>query len=154
MADLIFDSSLVVRFDEAGLTTSDIESKLADVLFEHGYVKDSYKQAILDREAGFPTAFDVSGMNIAMPHCDVAHVEKGAICMGVLANPIDWRRMDDPEATCAVSLVVMLALNEAHAHLEMLQKVVGLVQDQELVAKVVAASTEQEVYDLVKDQLA
>lgn len=49
MADLIFDSSLIVRFDEDGLTTSDVESKLADVLFGHGYVKDTYKQAILDR---------------------------------------------------------------------------------------------------------
>ena len=26
MADLIFDSSLIVRFDEDGLTTSDVES--------------------------------------------------------------------------------------------------------------------------------
>lgn len=61
--------------------------------------------------------------------------------------------MDDPESTCEVSLVCMLALTEPHAHLEMLQKVIGLVQNQELVAKVVASDSIDEVFELVHDQL-
>lgn len=154
MADLIFDGSLIVRFDEDGLTTSDVESKLADVLFGHGYVKDTYKQAILDREVDCPTALDVSGLNVAMPHCDVAHVNEGAICMGVLKRPVDWHRMDDPEATCPVSLVVMLALNEAHAHLEMLQKVIALIQDQELVRRIIDAEDVEAVFELAKSSLS
>lgn len=47
----------------------------------------------------------------------------------------------------------MLALTEPHAHLEMLQKVIGLVQNQELVAKVVASDSIDEVFELVHDQL-
>ena len=48
----------------------------------------------------------------------------------------------------------MLALNEAHAHLEMLQKVVGLIQDQQLMGQVVASSTKDEVFELVGAKLA
>ena len=89
-----------------------------------------------------------------MPHCDVEHVVSGAICVGVLKSPVAWGRMDAPEETCEVSLVVMLALNEAHAHLEMLQKVVGLIQDQDLMGRIVASSTPAEAYELIGARLA
>ena len=56
MADLSFDSSLVVRIDEEGLSCEDVERRLAAVLEGQGYVKDTYAQAIVDREANFPTA--------------------------------------------------------------------------------------------------
>ena len=61
--------------------------------------------------------------------------------------------MDDPDDTCKVSVVVMLALTEAHAHLEMLQKVIAFVQDQELVAKVIEANTADEAFALVEPHL-
>ena len=56
--------------------------------------------------------------------------------------------MDEPDETCKVSVVCMLALTEAHAHLEMLQKVIAFVQDQELVGKVIAAKGADEVFSL------
>lgn len=61
MADLSFDSALVVRIDEECLTCEEVERRIADVLRERGYVKDTYAQAILDREASFPTALDMGG---------------------------------------------------------------------------------------------
>ena len=61
--------------------------------------------------------------------------------------------MDEPEQTCPVSLVVMLALNEAHAHLEMLQKVIALIQDQELTKRIVSAATPAEAYELMAPHL-
>ena len=73
--------------------------------------------------------------------------------MGVLKHPVSWRRMDDSSQTCDVSLVVMLALVEAHAHLEMLQKVIAIVQDQEFVGTVIAQDEPQEVYRLLSDRL-
>lgn len=153
MADLKFAPSLVVSFSEEDLSTEDVERALAETLREAGYVKDSYAQAIIDREANFPTALEVGELNVAMPHCDIEHVNEGAICVGILHHSVDWRRMDDTDATCPVSLVVMLALNEAHAHLEMLQKVIGLVQDQARVAQVLAAESPDVAYELLADSL-
>lgn len=149
MADLSFDSALVVRIDEECLTCEEVERRIAGVLRERGYVKDTYAQAILDREASFPTALDMGGLNVAIPHCDVANVNRAALCMGILRHPVDWHKMDEPEETCKVSVVCMLALTEAHAHLEMLQKVIAFVRDQELVAKVIDAKTAEEAFELV-----
>ena len=153
MADLAFNSNLVTLIDEEGLTCEQVERRIAGILTEQGYAKDTYAQAIVDREANFPTALDMSGLNVAIPHCDVANVNKAAFCMAVLKHPVDWHKMDEPDETCKVSVVVMLALTEAHAHLEMLQKVVKLLQNQGLVGQIVASSTAAEAYPLIAEQL-
>ena len=153
MADLAFNSNLVTLIDEEGLTCEQVERRIAGILNEQGYAKDTYAQAIVDREANFPTALDMSGLNVAIPHCDVANVNTAAFCMAVLQHPVDWHKMDEPDETCKVSVVVMLALTEAHAHLEMLQKVIAFVQDQELVAKVIASDTPEQAFELVEPHL-
>ena len=154
MAQLHFDEQLVKVFDQNGLDTYAIEEELAGVLGAGGYVKDTYAAALHEREKTFPTALDVGGINVAIPHCDTEHVNRGALCVGVLKHPVTWRRMDDGSKTCEVSLVVMLALDEAHAHLEMLQKVIGLIQDQKLVATIIACDDQKKIYELLKDKLA
>lgn len=104
MADLAFNSSLVTIIDEEGLTCEQVERRIAGILTEQGYAKDTYAQAIVDREANFPTALDMSGLNVAIPHCDVANVNKAAFCMAVLKHPVDWHKMDEPDETCKVSV--------------------------------------------------
>lgn len=153
MANLQFDESLVLILDEPE-SYSQVEEKLAEHLLELGYVNETYPKAIATREASFPTGLFVDGVNVAMPHCDVEHVKKGAICVGVLKKPVAWRRMDSFEETCPVSLVIMLALNEAHAHLEMLQKVVALVQNQDLVERIVSSDDAQSAYELLRESLS
>lgn len=153
MAGLHFDESLVAILDGEVLDTYSVEERLAQILVNGGWVKETYPAAVHEREKVFPTALDVGGINVAIPHCDVEHVEKGALCVGVLKRPVSWRCMDDATKSCDVSLVAMLALNEPHAHLEMLQKVIALIQDQELVSKVVSAKEAHEAFALLGEKL-
>lgn len=153
MSDMAFGPELILLLD--GVKDYQmVESDLANRLVKLGYAKDSYPQAIAEREIVYPTGLDVGGINAAMPHCDISNVNRAAICVGVLKNPVEWRRMDDQDATCKVSFVIMLALKEAHAHLDMLQKVVAFIQDQGLMTKIVAAANTNEVYQLVGERLA
>ena len=154
MAGLHFDSSLVTILDEEGLDTYAVEDKLAHILLNGGWVKETYPNAVHEREKNFPTALNVGGINVAIPHCDVEHVGNGALCVGVLKHPVSWRCMDDASVSCDVSLLVMLALNEAHAHLEMLQKVIALIQDQELVAKIIGTDVPSDAFALLEEKLA
>lgn len=153
MAALHFDESLVRVFEADGLDTYAVEDQLADDLFAGGWVKDTYAAALHEREKTYPTALDAQGINVAIPHCETEHVNQGAIAVGVLKHPVSWRRMDDPSQSCDVSLVVMLALVEAHAHLEMLQKVIAIVQDQEFVQHVIEQDAPDKVYRLLADKL-
>lgn len=153
MANLLFDEGLVTIVDDP-VDYADVEKKLAKILLSRGLVRDTYPAAIVEREKSYPTALDVGGINLAMPHCDVEHVVRGALCVGILKRPISWYRMDAPEIACDVSLVVMLALNETHSHLEMIQRVVGLIQDQKLMGQIVTCDTLRAAYELLDAHLS
>lgn len=153
MGELVFDEGLVTIVDDP-VDACSVERALSEPLLARGFVRETFPQAILDRETAFPTGLDAGGINVAMPHCDVEHIVRGALSVGVLRRPVPWHRMDDPASTCDVSVVVMLALNEAHAHLEMLQKVVALIQDQDLMRRIVGSSNPEEAFGLMSTRLA
>lgn len=153
MANLTFNASLVNIIDGEH-TYQEVEAILAQTLLNQGYVKESYPSAISTREENFPTGLYAGSYNVAMPHCDPENVNDGAMCLGVLKQPVAWRRMDDKNQTCDVSLVLMLAITDPKEHLVMLRKVVGLIQDQELVGKIVASNDPSEIYELTSAKLS
>lgn len=152
MSALKFQPSLVVMLNNPQ-GRKEVESCLADTLCEQGFVKESYKDAILAREETFPTGLDVQGINAAIPHCDPQRVNEGAMCVGVLKHPVSWQRMDDKNASCDVSLVVMLALTDPKEHLVVLRKVVKLIQGQELVRRIVDCDSSEEAFELLESAL-
>ena len=152
MANLHFDESLVAFI--SAKTPTEAEGQLASLLLSGGYVKNTFADALIAREQKYPTALEVGEHNVAIPHTDAEHTVSGAIAVGVLAHPIAWCRMDDADETCQVDFVVMLALNDPHDHLEMLQKVIDLVQDQRLIAHALAAKSAEEVVSLVGPRLS
>lgn len=139
VAELEFNESLVAFLDDAS-DWEQAENQLAGALLKGGYVRAGFAEAIIEREKSFPTALEVGEHNVAIPHCDAEYTISPALCFGVLRNPVAWRRMDDADETCQVSFVIMLALSDPHDHLEVLQRVVSLVQDQELLEEVLKAS--------------
>ena len=120
MSGIAFNESLILKFDKP-MTDREVLSAMTDYLCEKGIVKDTYKQAILEREQSFPTGLKTGGINVAIPHADICHVNEAAICVAVLKTPAPFRAMDEPDNDVPVSLVIMLALTEAHGHIEMLQ---------------------------------
>lgn len=151
MANIRFDEKLVV-FPQ-GSDVESVERELAARLYEEDCVAETFVDALAAREKDYPTALEVGEHNVAIPHTEAEHTKQGAICVGVLRQPVSWARMDDADERCDVELVVMLALSDPHGHLEMLQKVIGLVQDQELVGKILASTSEADVVSLVVPKL-
>lgn len=145
--ELQLDAKLVSFLDAN--TVEEAERVLASALLEHGYVKPSYVSAVLERERDYPTALELGGYCVAIPHTESEHTRNGGIALGVLKKPVMWRRMDDPDELCPVSLVIMLAVNDPHDHLELLQRVIGLVQDQGLIRAILAADVPEDVINLV-----
>lgn len=152
MSAITFNELLILKLNQEK-TDIEVLSALADRLCEQGLVKDTYKKAILDREAEYPTGLFTGNINIAIPHADIKHVNKASICVGIIENPIKFHAMDEPANEIDVRLVIMLALTEAHGHIKMLQKVVALIQNQELVKKVMESTDLKTVYEIIKKQL-
>lgn len=152
MSAITFNESLILRIDKQQ-TNTEILSTLADRLYELKLVKDTFKKAILDREAEYPTGLFTGNINVAIPHTDIANVNKAAICVGILGKPVKFHAMDKPAEEIDVRLVIMLALTEAHGHIDILKRVIELIQNQELANKIVESKDSKLVYDIIKKQL-
>ena len=110
--------------------------KVAQGFVDAGYAKDSYPQAIVDREAVFPTALPAVAFDIAIPHCDPAHI----------------KMMGDPDTTLRPRVLFMLAL-EAHGQVEMLRRLMEVIQDQRLLEAIGACANAHELYVLMAEKI-
>jgi PTS system galactitol-specific IIA component len=124
----------------------DVILRLGGLLQKGGFVKDSYIKAVEEREKIYPTGLDVSGVGIAIPHTDGSHVNNSAICVCKLKNFVAFHQMDEPETEIQAALVFMLAVNDPGAHLESLQKVMKILDNQEYLREFVDAEDEAALF--------
>ena len=125
---------------------------LSDKLIEKGIVKESYKEAILNREKVFPTGLQFEKYGIAIPHTDVEHVYKEQIAVMTLENPVSFYQMGINDVEVSVKVIFMLALKEAHSQLTILQQLIEILQDKEIMESLMNMdeyTTSKEVKDLL-----
>ncbi len=132
-------------------TPDDIFEVLGGELVHAGYAKESYVQALKDREEEFPTGLCVDGFGVAIPHTPEEHVNEVATAIAALSHPVTFLEMgtDDP---VDVSLVFMLCVTDPQAHLEQLQQIVKIIQDKEVLKKLQGTSDQQAIIDIIKEK--
>lgn len=124
--------------------------KLADQFQQKELVKESFYQAILDRENNYPTGLSINGIGVAIPHTDAVHVNKSQIGFMSLAKPVVFKDMVDDQHEIEVSVIFMLGLLKSGQQVEMLQKLVALFQDKSLLEEVIACSDRAEFKAIMK----
>jgi PTS system galactitol-specific IIA component len=124
---------------EAG-DAREVVSILGEELFEAGYVLETFVEAALQRESELPTGLPLAGeYNAAIPHTDIEHVHKPGLALATLINPVVFHNMVSPEEEVPVQLVILMALDEPKAQVEMLQEIAGVLQDAEVINKIMNA---------------
>lgn len=116
---------------------------MAHVLFKQGFVKASFADAIVDREAVFPTGLG----ELAIPHTDREHTVKDAIAVAVLEQPVDFVMMGSDDETTSVSVVFMLAISTNDRQIETLQTVMGYAQSNDALAELKNCADVESLYD-------
>lgn len=104
---------------------------LSDVLLERGYVKESFKEAIKQREKEFPTGLHAIGGNVSIPHVDAVHVNKEAIIVTFFEQPVDFIAMEDMKTKIPVTIAFMLLLSDGNKHIDCLQELISLFTNPE-----------------------
>jgi PTS system galactitol-specific IIA component len=111
-----------------------------------GYVRDSWIEAVIEREQAFATGLPTPGIGVAIPHADVEHVLKQAIAVGVLERPVEFGEMGgSPDSKVAVRIVCALAVAHAEAVITVLQHLVSVFQQPDILTQIAAAQTSAEV---------
>src|SRR5690625_808892 len=99
--DLLFSNIEAKNFQE-------VVSIVGNKMYEKGYVKDFYVEAVIEREEGFPTGLNLGDYGIAIPHTDREHVEKSVLGIASLVEPITVHSMIEPEKEVKVNLVFLM----------------------------------------------
>lgn len=103
----------LIFFDFEASDRLDFFTRLSQVLQEERYVKETWLEAILEREKSFPTGLACEAVSVALPHVDPEHITKPYIAIIKPHTPISFDGMADTGLVEA-ELIVNLGL-QAHA---------------------------------------
>ncbi len=145
------DRSLILTELEAE-TFEDVFKKLGGVVIKEGYAKDSYVDALINREKEYPTGLDASGVGIAIPHTDVAHVNKSGTAIAKLTKPVTFIQMGTDDEEVEVQLVFMLAVKDPKTHLSKLQAIITMIQDPEFLKRLIEAEDVDSIIEIIKEK--
>lgn len=145
----LITTDLVVLDADQGTESSAVIRALAAVIAEHGRANsaEGLAAAAIAREQKTPTG--VPG-GIAIPHARTEAVTTPSLAMARLDPPVDFGAKDGP-----ADLVFMIAAPDGAGkdHLKLLSKLARSLVKKDFVASLRAATTEQEVVDLVETAL-
>lgn len=117
-------------------------------LLDEGKVKQSYEEHLINREREYPTGLALGDINVAIPHTDYQYANTTQLLVATLKKPVEWHNMEDSDETIPVSAVVLSVFDKPEHQLEALQQIIGVLQNQELVARIVASDSAQQVIEL------
>ena len=132
----------------------DVMKKLGGIVVEKGYAKESYVDALIKREGEFPTGLNVDGCGVAIPHTSVDHVNKVGTAIAILEKPVTFIEMGTDDDEVPVQIVFMLAVVDPNAHIDSLQRIIGIIQDTQVLEKLLEAKDADAIINIIKEKEA
>lgn len=124
----MFDPKLLfanVEFDNK----EDLLRYMATKMYDLGYVKETYIQAVIDREEIHPTGLKTEFYGVAIPHTDAIHVNKPIIALSILEEEVIFKEMGDADGEdINTKFVFMLSIDDPNKHVDVLSKLSTLFQ--------------------------
>lgn len=139
-------------FVEEAQSSDELFQKMGKILFDQGYVKDGYLEAIRRREEMYPTGLVTEAFPICMPHVEAEYVEKNAVFMVRLEPPVAFRRMDDPSQTIMSELAFFIIIADKSSHTKAIAGLAKIFMNPETLRKLRAASSHEEVLEIIRNQ--
>lgn len=126
ITNLLHQELILVGVEAA--SWQEVLTLLANQLYQSGYVRESYLQAVLDRERQFPTGLHTAEVAVALPHTEKEHVLKPAVAVAILAHPVTFGEMGTEDQTVPVEIVFMLSILEPDEQVTWLSRLVSTFQ--------------------------
>ena len=116
-----------------------------------GHVKEGFCQALLERERRFPTGIRLGGVCVAIPHAEPGYVRTPALLVMTLEAPVYFVNMEDCDHEIPVKVIFVLAFTDGEKHLNVLQQLSALIRDDSVVARMLGAKTDKELYQVLRE---
>lgn len=134
-------------------TFEEIIHLMSKPLIDKNIVKRDFPCKVIEREKNSPTALATETIGVAIPHTDPEYVNHNHISIGILKTPIEMNIMaGEPDEKTSVQIIFLLSLNESNKHLNILQKLMGILGTSENLNKLKEGNKE-EIVDLLNKNL-
>lgn len=146
LTDLLKEE-LIQQVDSVS-TWQDAVGLAAQPLLAHGYIEESYIQAMIAsiNETG---PYIVLAPKVAVPHASPdAGVHQLGISLLQVKEPVDFSEDDDDDKK--VQLIFVLAAVDSTAHLRALQELALILDDDEAIDSLIAASDPREILAIIE----
>lgn len=131
----------------------DMVYKMAKPLVDSNVVKPVFPEEVIKREESFPTGLPGEFCGVAIPHTNPEFVNEPRISVATLKHPIRVNVMGGgDDETMEASVVFMLAFTEANHHMNLLQKLIGIIQDKDRITGIQTGDVDQ-IEKIVSDSL-
>lgn len=127
-------SAKILMLKEEAYTKTKLIKKMCMLLEEENYVKPGYEKAVLEREK---MGAYLINQKVALPHADSSYVNKAVIFIAKAEKPIVWSGKTSTRLVCLLGLDI----NGKDGVRYLYQR----FQDDEVIARLEAATTEQEL---------
>ncbi|WP_438732026.1 PTS sugar transporter subunit IIA [Enterococcus sp. AZ128] len=149
LVNMVIPENITFFEEQENVNKESILETIAQRLYKNSFVKESYIEAIKERERIFPTGLNTTTFGIAIPHTDSKHVNKATIAVGILKQPVSFQEMGAEDIEVPVRIVFMLAIKEPDKQLETLQSVISLIENEEKMNALVHSKNESDVIQLL-----
>ncbi|RKD30518.1 PTS sugar transporter subunit IIA [Thermohalobacter berrensis] len=148
----LFNPELIL-FDVTANDRTELLKKLSQKLKEKGYVRESFEEAVIEREKVYPTGLPTPGVSVALPHTDSIHVLKPVILIANLKRPVAFKEMGNGIRDILAELVFMLAINQPEKQIEVLKKLMSIFSKKDVLLAIKEAKNPSKVLEILKEQM-
>lgn len=134
-------------------TQKDLFKRMGEFLTQNGCVRPSFIEALVEREKNYPTGLPGRDFGIAMPHVDPQHVIVPGIAVATLEAPIPFVMMGTEDTPVEASVIFMLMLKDFDEQIDWLKKLMGVIQNHDLIAELMELKTSKDLYRRVREVL-
>lgn len=145
------DKNLILTGIEAD-SPNEVFELLGQRFIDLGYSEADYVDALKEREAQFPTGLDIMGFGVAIPHTDAGHVRKETVGIATLQHPVRFIQMGSVDTEVMVHVVFMLGIRDPKSHIQKLQRILRIIQDDSVLSDIKLAKDSDEIIRLIKQK--
>ena len=149
---LEFNESLIA-FDLQAMDAKEVIDLLAGSMHAQGLVSAEYGAQTWARELAHPTGLPTKPFCIAFPHADAEGVNRSALGVAVLHQPVKFQNMADPDEGLEVMLVFMIAYRDPEEQIQTLRNLAVLFGQPEKLIELRDQATLQGVASWLRREL-
>ena len=126
----------------------DLLERIGKDLYDSGYVKDTYIQALHEREEEFPTGLPLN-VGVAIPHTSIEHVNSNKLVFIKPKKSIVFHEMGNNDEEVNVELVIFIVIKDEHNHMKALSTIIDIIQDETILTSLVEANDKDAFEEII-----